>query len=217
MEIAALKDRLGDQYDALAAHIETLVGQRDAARKESIDGRRALKAENEALKAVKVKLFEKLGLDDDADLDALPDPKGQAEAVKQFESRVKRLEKDLADAAKARDESERRYRDSAAKHELRKAMAGHQFVDDDLVAEHLLSRVAWDGEKLIYRHGETPVALDEGVKLLAQARPGLLKQPSAGGSGWNPAANSNGASVPAAEISRQKLRDRAAGKPQSSA
>ena len=61
------------------------------------------------------------------------------------------------------------------------------------------------------------MALDEGVKLLVKDKPGLLKQAPAGGSGWNPTAKSNGASVPAAEISRQKLRDRAAGKPQSSA
>jgi hypothetical protein len=51
MDLAVLKDRLGDQYDALETYVNTLIGQRDAARKESIDGRKALKAENEALKA----------------------------------------------------------------------------------------------------------------------------------------------------------------------
>lgn len=205
MNLADLKDRLGDQYDALDAYVNSLVGQRDAARKESMDGRKAIKAENEALKAIKAKLFERLGLDDESDLDALPDAKGQAEAVKQFESRVKRLEKELQEASKAREDGDRRYRDARAGQEVQKALAAHPFIDNELAELLIRSKLDWDGDQPIYRHGETPLALDEGVKLLVQEKPQLLKQQPAGGSGWNPNAKSNGAGIPDAATSRQKL------------
>lgn len=205
MDIAALKDRLGEQYDALEAYVNTLVGQRDAARKESIDGRKALKAEAETLRARNAKLMEKLGVAEDDDLDALPDAKGQAEAVKQFDAKLRRAEKERDEAQKASAESEKRYRESMAERAVQTAMASHQFIDTELVAEHIKARVGWDGDKVIYRHGETPMALDEGVKLLVKERPNLLKQVPAGGSGYNPAAKSNGAGVPSADQSRQKL------------
>lgn len=217
MNLEDLKPLLGEKYDALAAYVESLLGQRDAARKESIDGRKALKAENEALRGVKAKLFEKLGLDDDSELDALPDAKGQADAMKQFESRVKRLEKDLAETTKQRDESHQRYRQSLAERELQKALSAHSFVDQELVEDYIKSRLTFDDDKPMYRHGETPMSLDEGVKLLLKEKPHLLKQVPAGGSGWNPAAKSNGTGIPDAATSRQKLRDRASGKPPVSA
>lgn len=204
MDLAVLKDLLGDQYDALETYVNTLIGQRDAARKESIDGRKALKAENEALKAAKATLFEKLGLDDETDLATLPDAKGQAEAVKQFEARVKRLEKDLADTTKQRDDGQQRYRQVLAEKEMQKALAHHAFVDQELVEDYVKSRLVWDDDALMYRHGETPMALDEGVKLLVKDRPHLLKQAPAGGSGWNPTGQSSGSPDP--NTLRQQLR-----------
>lgn len=206
MDLAALKERLGDQYEALETHVSTLVEQRDAARRESETKRKALKAEVESLRAIKAKLFERLGLDDDSDLDALPDSKGQAEAVKQFESRVKRLEKELAEAAKAKADSDGRYRAAQAEQALQKALAEYQFSDREVVESYVRSKLGWDDDNnLTYRHGETPMALDEGVKLLVKDKPGLLKQAPAGGSGWNPTAKGNGAGIPDAATSRQKL------------
>lgn len=217
MNLEDLKPLLGEKYDALAAHVETLTSQRDAARKESIDGRKALKAEVEALRTRNAKLMEKLGVADDDDLDALPDAKGQAEAVKQFETRVKRAERERDEALKAKEASDKLYRQSAEERAVQQALAAHQFIDADLVADYIKARVGWDGDKVIYRHGETPMALDEGVKLLVKDKPNLLKQAPAGGSGYNPAAKSNGAGIPDASVSRQKLRDRASGKPQAGA
>lgn len=103
MNIETLKGKIADdEFKALSDHLADLTGQRDAARQESIDGRKKLRADVDQLRGIKVKLYEKLGLDDDADLDALPEVRGQAEAAKQVEARMKRLERDLADANKAR-------------------------------------------------------------------------------------------------------------------
>ncbi|HRF88774.1 MAG TPA: hypothetical protein PK244_09300, partial [Pseudomonadales bacterium] len=99
MDIEQLKEKIGDEsFSELSGHIADLTGQRDAARAESISGRKALKAEVETLRNTRAKLFERLGLDDDADIDALPDAKGQAEAAKQYEQKLKRIERELADS-----------------------------------------------------------------------------------------------------------------------
>lgn len=212
MDIATLKDRLGDDYDALETYIATLTGQRDAARKEAIERRKGLQAEVEALRTLKATLFEKLGLTDDAELETLPDAKGQAEAVKQFESRVKRLEKDLADKVKALDETQGRYRETRLSAELQKALAGQSWIDQELVESYLRAKLDWQDDQVVYRHGETPVPLDEGVKLLVKDKPNLLKQAPAGGSGWNPA-NQAGAGKPSIDELSRQLFNQVAGKP----
>ena len=105
MDIDALKDKLGDEtFAKLKAHVDDLTGQRDAARNESINKRKALQTENETLKAFKSKALEKLGVDSDEDLDALPDAKGQADAAKQFEAKLKKAERER-DEAKAAAEA----------------------------------------------------------------------------------------------------------------
>lgn len=203
MDISTLKSKLGDEYAALETYINDLTGARDAARKEAIERRKGLQAEVETLRTLKATLFEKLGLTDDAELETLPDAKGQAEAVKQFESRVKRLEKDLADKVKALEETQGRYRETRLSAELQKALAGQPWIDQELVESYLRAKLDWQDDQVVYRHGETPVPLDEGVKLLVKDKPNLLKQAPAGGSGWNPA-NQNGAKKPSTdELSRQ--------------
>lgn len=212
MDISTLKSKLGDEYAALETYINDLTGARDAARKEAIERRKGLQAEVEALRTLKATLFEKLGLTDDAELETLPDAKGQAEAVKQFESRVKRLEKDLADKVKALDETQGRYRETRLSAELQKALAGQSWIDQELVESYLRAKLDWQDDQVVYRHGETPVPLDEGVKLLVKDKPNLLKQAPAGGSGWNPA-NQNGAQKPSADQLSRQLFAQVAGKP----
>lgn len=212
MDISTLKSKLGDEYAALETYINDLTGARDAARKEAIERRKGLQAEVEALRTLKATLFEKLGLTDDAELETLPDAKGQAEAVKQFESRVKRLEKDLADKVKALDETQGRYRETRLSAELQKALAGQSWIDQELVESYLRAKLDWQDDQVVYRHGETPVPLDEGVKLLVKDKPNLLKQAPAGGSGWNPA-NQNGAQKPSADQLSRQLFAQVAGQP----
>lgn len=206
MDLAALKERLGDQYEALETYVSTLIGQRDAAKNEAYTRRKTLQAEVQSLREQKAKLYERLGLDEDADLDALPDVKGQAEAAKQVEIRVKQLEKKLVDSGQAFGDLDRRYRDALLDRELQKALGGRDFVDRDLVESYIRGRLEWQDDAIKYRHGDNQrVDLAEGVDLLVKDKPALLKQAPAGGSGWNPAAKSNGAGVPDAAASRQKL------------
>ena len=67
---------------------------------------RALKAEDKARKAAQesiegrkgkdaviAKALEKLGIESQDDLDSLPDAKGQAEAIKQYEAKLRRAER----------------------------------------------------------------------------------------------------------------------------
>jgi hypothetical protein len=201
MNIENLKAKLADdEFKALSDYIADLTGQRDAARQESIDGRKKLKADVEQLRGIKTKLYEKLGLDDDADLDALPEVKGQAEAVKQVEAKLKRLERELADANKARGDIENRFKTSRRDAELSKAIAAHEFIDNDLVANFASSRVRFEGDDLFFEAEDGKlVSVADGVKHIAATKPHLLKARGAGGSGHLPSAGSGRASTMSAE------------------
>lgn len=187
MNLEPLKDKLGDDFAGLERYVNDLIGQRDAARKESQEGRKTLKAKVESLEALRTRLFEKLGLDVEEDIDALPDAKGQAEAVKQFETRVKRLDADLKGKTDALAALEAKYRAARLDAELRQALGGHEFVDREVVEDYLRRRVEWQDEQMLYKSDQGAlIPLAEGVTLLAQTKPHLLKTPGARGSGYNP-------------------------------
>ena len=184
MNLEDLKDKLGDDYDALSQYVTDLIGQRDAARKESIDGRKGLKAEVEKLRMLKAQLFDRLGITDDDELDALPDLKGQAEAAKVYEAKLKRMERELGDKAKALTAAETKYRESQQAALLARAMQAHDWVDRDVVELAIKSRIEWEDDTPFYRTDKGPVSLDDGVKLFATEKPTLLKSHGAGGSGY---------------------------------
>ena len=95
MDIASLKEALGDEkFAALQGYVNDLIGQRDTARNESITGRKKLKDDLAAAQALAAKALEKLGVESADDLDTLPDAKGQGEALKQFETKLKRAERE---------------------------------------------------------------------------------------------------------------------------
>jgi len=187
MNLEPFKEKLGADFAALESHVNDLTGQRDAARKESLEGRKALKAKVEALETVKARLFEKLGLDEDADLEALPDAKGQAEAVKQFETRVKRLETELKTKTEALTQLDAKHRAARLDSELGKALGGHEFIDREVVEDYLRRRVDWQDDSVLYRTEKGDlIPLAEGVANLTATRPHLLKTPGARGSGYHP-------------------------------
>lgn len=195
MKIETLKPKLSDdEYQALETLIGDLSGQRDAARQESIDGRKKQKAELEQLRSLKATLFEKLGIDDDADLERLPDAKGMADASKQVEAKLKRLERELADANMARGDIEAKYTSSRRDAALSKAMAEHDFIDADLVRHYAAGRVKLEGDELMFEADDGKlVSVADGVKHIAAVKPHLLKAKGAGGSGHVPGAGSAGA------------------------
>ena len=107
MDLETLKDALGDEkFAALKTYVDDLTGQRDAARNESITGRKGLKEKLTKLEADQAALLEKLGLDSLDDLASLPDAKGSAEAAKQYEAKLKRMERELAETKEAREQVE---------------------------------------------------------------------------------------------------------------
>lgn len=189
MNIDDLKDQLGDKYEPLKTYIDDLTGQRDAARNESIEKRKALKARVAELEGAQSSLMERLGVESLDDLDGLADPKGQAEAVKQFEVRIKRMERELAEKADALKQSDERYRSSRLDVMLNKAMSEHQFVDSDLVSDYLKGRIEWESDDPMLKVDGKLLPLTEGAAHLAQTKPHLLKSTGAGGSGYIPQGN----------------------------
>lgn len=195
MNLDALKEKLGDEtFAQLKKHVDDLAEARDAARAESIDGRKKMKAELEQLRATKAALFEKLGLDDDADINDLPEVKGQAEATKQFEAKLKRLEREKAEALQKATDIEGKYKGSRLDAALAKALSGHEFIDNDLMASHIASQVVWEDDQIMFKAGDKLMPLEDGVKAMAQTKPHLLKAQGRSGSGQAPGAGSAGGS-----------------------
>lgn len=189
MNLESLKEPLGERFAEVEQYITSLIEQRDAAKQESISGRKALKAKAETAEALVARLMEKLGIETPEELDALPPAKGQAEALKQLETRLKALDA----AAKAKDQA---LADLTAKHrqtvlaaELSQALNAYEFIDRDLVESYLRQKLTWDEDQVRYQDDKSNLlSLAEGVTLLATGKPHLLKQPGARGSGYNPAA-----------------------------
>lgn len=195
MNIQSLKAKLSDdEFKSLESHLADLTGQRDAARQESIDGRKKLKSELEALRSTKATLFEKLGIDDDTDLDTLPASKGQADAAKQYETKIKRTERELADAQKAKAEIENKFQTARRDAALGQALGAHEFIDRDLVSHYATARLQFEGDDLLFKTDDGKLlSVDDGIKHLAATKPHLLKAKGAGGSGHVPGAGSSGA------------------------
>ncbi len=186
MDISKLKDKLDDAtFAELSTHVETLTGQRDEARRESIEGRKGIKAKLEQAEGANQRLMEKLGIDSIDDLDALPDAKGAADTAKQYETRIKRLERELSDAVKAKDEIGGMFRDSRQRAAIAEALGGHEFLARDVVETYIGQRLTWEGDDLLFKTDDgklIPVA--DGVSGFAKSRPELLKPTGAGGSGY---------------------------------
>lgn len=185
MDIETLKDKLGEaEFGALQTFVNDLVGQRDAARQESIAGRKGLREKLAAAEAAQAALLEKLGLDSLDDLDSLPDAKGAAEAARQYEAKLKRMERELAAATQAREEATGKYRSSLQRAAIADAISGHEFVARDLVETYISQRLTWEGDDLLFKTDNGAlVPLKDGVAGFAKSRPELLKAAGTGGAG----------------------------------
>lgn len=185
MDIETLKEALGDEkFAALNTYVTDLVGQRDAARSESITGRKGMKTELETLRAAQARLMEKLGVESIDELDTLPDAKGAAEAAKQYGTQVKRLERQLAEATQREQEATGKYRTSLQRVAVAEAMGGHEFVARDIVETYIGNRLVWEGDDLLYKgDGGQLLPVKDAVAGIAKTRPELLKATGTGGSG----------------------------------
>lgn len=194
MDIEALKEKLGDEtFTKLKAYVDDLTGQRDTARQESINGRKTLKAEADALKAFRAKALEKLGIDSEEEIDALPDAKGQADAARQFEAKLKKLERENGELKAAKDESDGKLRGSQQKAMLSDALGKHEFEAPDIVGAFVSPRLVWEGDEIMFKADDGKlVAVDDGVAGLAKSRPELLKRKGTGGAGARTGGNAGG-------------------------
>jgi hypothetical protein len=185
MDIETLKDALGDEkFAALQTYVTDLVGQRDAARSESITGRKGLRTELDTMRAAQAKLMEKLGVDSLDDIDALPDAKGAAEAAKQYGAQIKRLERQLTEATQREQEATGKYRSSLQRAAVAEAMGGHEFVARDIVETYVGNRLTWEGDDLLFKDDSGRLLpIKDGVAGIAKTRPELLKASGTGGSG----------------------------------
>lgn len=189
MDIETLKDKLGDEtFAKLKTFVDDLTGQRDAARSESITGRKGLKAKLDAAEAAQAKLMEKLGVESLDDLESLPDAKGAAEAAKQYGAQIKRMERQLAEATEREKEATGKFRSSLQRAAVAEAMGGHKFVARDIVETYVGNRLQWEGDELLFKDDSGKlIAVKDGVAGIAKTRPELLEAQGAGGAGARPA------------------------------
>lgn len=192
MDLTALKTALSDeQYAELTKFVDDLTGQRDAARKESIEHRKSMKAKVTELEAVNTELkrsqdemLERLGVDSIEQLKEI-DPKGQADVVKQFEMKMKRIESQLNERTSAYEEMSNKYRQSLQAAAMRKALSGHEWIDQDLVESFVSSRLTLEEDQVLFKTDSgITIPLEEGLQTLAKEKPHLLKATGAGGSGY---------------------------------
>lgn len=185
MDIETLKEALGDEkFATLKTYVDDLTGQRDAARNESIQGRKGLKEKLATLETAQAQMLEKLGLDSLDDLESLPDAKGSAEAAKQYEAKLKRLERENATLKQTNDETSGKYRNSLQRAAVADALGGHEFIARDVVETFIANRLTWEGDEILFKgdNGQL-MPLKDGVAGIAKTRPELLKPTGTGGAG----------------------------------
>lgn len=196
MDINTLKEALGDEkFAALQTYVTDLTGQRDAARTESITGRKKLRDDLAAAQSVATKALEKLGLESADELDAMPDAKGQGEALKQLGSQLKRAERERDAATAAATDATVKYRGSLQRAVIADALGEHEFVARDILETHVSQRLAWEGDDVFFKTDDGRlIPVKDGVAGIAKTRPELLKATGTGGAGVRQAnAGSGGA------------------------
>ena len=185
MEIDNLKEQLPEEaFEQLSQYVNDLVGQRDQARNESINGRRQMKEELAALRNSQTSLMEKLGVESLDDLETLPDAKGLAEAQAQYDVKIKRLERNNAELMEQLGLVEQRYKQTRQKSAIQTALGEYDFIAKDLVEAHLSQNLVWEEDELLYKTDDGKLlSLADGVAGMAKSRPELLKSTGARGAG----------------------------------
>lgn len=189
MDIAALKGKTLDDstHGELVKFVADLEGKVQQARDESISHRKGLKSRVEELERVNRLALEKLGVDSAEELEQLPDAKGQAEANKQLEAKVKRLERER-DEARTSNTQLQQERDAERRKGAIAAVVGkHSFVDPDVATMLLEHGLQVEGDQFLFKaEGGKLVPLDEGAAWIAKTKPHLVKAQGGPGSGYRP-------------------------------
>lgn len=188
--LAALSDDIAKHSEALESRALKAEDKARKAASESIEGRKGKDA-------VIAKAFEKLGIETAEELDSLPDAKGQAEALKQFEIKLKRSEREREEALKAAHEVTGRWQREKRERAIAEQLGKHPFADLDVARAVISANVAQEGEELLFVSADgLKVPLADGVAALVKSKPVLLKQADNGagsGSGFKGSATAGGA------------------------
>lgn len=173
----ATLDKLRSHVDELSTRAETAEDKARTAAKESIAGRKTLKAERDAA-------FEKLGVSTLDELEALPDAKGQADAVKQVETKLKKAERERDEAIQARDQATGTLKGLTREQSIAQALEGLKFKNPADVRVLLQSRVVEEGDELRFRTDDGKlVPLKDGAAWFAKTRPDYVEAQGDGGQG----------------------------------
>lgn len=187
-----LLSQLVEHVDALTARAETAEGKARTAQRESIEGRKQLKAERDAA-------FEKLGVSTLDELEAMPEAKGQAEAARQMQARLNKAERERAEAASALADLQGKYQKDRLALALEKAIASQPFIDAEDARVLLGARVKQEGDEFLFETEQGKlVPLADGAAFLAKTKGHLVKPPNPGatGSGYKAAHGATGAPNP---------------------
>ena len=175
--LSELTAAIATDADALESRALAAEDKARKASKESIDGRKGKDA-------IIAKALEKLGIDSADDLDNLPDTKGQAEAAKQFEAKLKRAERDLAEKAKALDEVTGQYTAERRERAIAQEVGKHPFIDADDVRALVGARLKQEGDDLLFTGADGKlVPLADGVAWFAKTKAHLVRPAGDGGAG----------------------------------
>lgn len=186
MDLDSLKGKTLDDklHGELVAHVAELAAQRDAARKESIDGRKGKDQKIKDLEARLSAVAEWAGIEPDADLAALPAPKGQADAAKQYEAKLARLTRERDDALKLNGEMDGKLRGMRRDAAIAGALDGFRFKNPADVRVLIERHVQEEGDELLFKTDDGKlVPLKEGAAWFAKTRPDYVHPADAGGAG----------------------------------
>jgi hypothetical protein len=196
MDLDALKGKTidDDTLAALKAHVgglqtkaETAEAKARDAAKESIEGRKGLKAKLETA-------LQKLGIDSADDLDSLPEAKGQADALKQMEAQIRRLTRERDEAVSGKEALQGQVLTSKRDQAIAQAVAKHGFIDADSAATLIGAKVKQEGDDFLFEADGKLVSIDDGAAWIAKTKTFLVKPAGGGGgSGFNGTGGAQGA------------------------
>ena len=183
-DIASLKDKLdAQQFTDLSAFVteqatrtETAEGKARTAARESIEGRTKLKADLQLA-------LEKLGVDSADALSALPDSKGQADALKQYEVQLKRAQRERDEFKTSLDDVQGKVTASRREAAIAQALASQPFLDKDLASDFISARIRQEGDDFLMDAGGKLVSVQDGAAWLATTKPILLPPAGNGATG----------------------------------
>lgn len=206
-DLDTLKDKLpGETLEKLRSYVEDLSTRAETAEdkarkaaKESIEGRKTLKAERDAA-------FERLGVSTMDELEALPDPKGQADAVRQIEARLKKAERERDEAIQSRDALTGEVKGMKRSSALSEAIQAHKFKNPADVQVLLERRLVEDGDELRFKTDDGKlVPLKDGAAWFAQTRPDYVQASEGSGHGSGFKGSQGGSGDSAKQMTRAQF------------